>query len=159
MLVAHEPPCMELLPNAERERAFTDDVYNTYRTAGAGAAMQKFMAGAGLNGRPQARPAAPPSPEMVATFGRIQANADYFLAHGFKPLSLYVPDVAVLRAIPSRIVIGVGEASTGTLPYRTAAALAERLGTEPVSFPGGHGGYNDDPAGFAQKLHLVLQGT
>jgi hypothetical protein len=118
--------------------------------------MQKFMVGAGLSGRPQTQPKAPPSPEMTATFGRIQVNADYFLAHGFKPIGLYVPDVAALRNAPSRIVIGVGETSAGTLPYRTAAALAERLGAEPVSFPGGHGGYIDDPRGFADALHQVL---
>jgi hypothetical protein len=42
------------------------------------------------------------------------------------------------------------------MPYRTAVALAERLGVEPVVFPGGHGGYNDDAEGFAAKLHEVL---
>ena len=156
MLVAHEPPCMEMLPDASEMRAFRDDVYNTYLTAGVGAAMQKFMVGAGLSGRPQVQQKAPPPPELAATFGRIQTNADYFLAHGFKPIGLFVPDVAALRNAPSRIVIGVGEASEGTMPYRTATALAARLGTEPVIFPGGHGGYNDDPAGFAEKLHQVL---
>jgi pimeloyl-ACP methyl ester carboxylesterase len=35
-LVAHEPPCMELLPEAAQQRAFTDAVYNTYLTEGAG---------------------------------------------------------------------------------------------------------------------------
>lgn len=156
-LVAHEPPCMELLPDSREMRAFRDDVYDTYLTAGVGAAMQKFMVGSGLSGRPQAQQKAPPSPEMVATFGRIQLNADYFLAHGFKPIGLYVPDIGALRATSTSIAVGVGEESSGTLPYRTAAALAARLGTEPVIFPGGHGGYNDDPAGFAQRLHQVLQ--
>jgi pimeloyl-ACP methyl ester carboxylesterase len=156
MLVAHEPPCMEMLPDASEMRAFRDDVYYTYRTAGVGAAMQKFMVGAGLAGRPQAQQTAPPSPDLVATFERIKVNADYFLAHGFKPIGLYVPDIAALRAASTRTVLGVGETSAGTLPYRTAIALAERLGTEPVFFPGGHGGYNDDPTGFAEKLHQVL---
>jgi pimeloyl-ACP methyl ester carboxylesterase len=70
-LVAHEPPCVELLPNALEQRAFVDDVYNTYVSEGAGPAMQKFMVGAGIASRPQAQQAAPPSPEMVQTFGRI----------------------------------------------------------------------------------------
>ena len=84
---------------------------------------------------------------------------DYFLARGFKPISRYIPDVAALRKAHSRIVIGVGETSAGTLPRRTATALATLLGAEPVSFPGGHGGYNDDPTGFAEKLHQVLLGS
>jgi pimeloyl-ACP methyl ester carboxylesterase len=159
VLVAHEPPCRELLPNTEEQRAFAEDVYNTYRTQGARAAMQKFMVGAGLAGGPQVQRAAPPSPEAAAAFGRIQGNVDYFLAHGFKPIGLFVPDVAALKTGSTRIVIGVGETSAGSLAYRAAVALAERLGTAPVLFPGGHGGYNDDPAGFAETLHHALAGA
>jgi pimeloyl-ACP methyl ester carboxylesterase len=155
-LVAHEPPCMELLPEAVQQRAFTDEVYNTYLTDGAGPAMQKFMAGAGFAGGPQATT---PPPELLEAFGRMRGNVDYFLGHGLKPIALYVPDVAALRAGSARIVVGVGEASTGQLACRTALALAEQLGTVPVSFPGGHAGYNDQPAAFAEKLHQVLFGT
>jgi len=158
VMVAHEPPCMGLLPNPAEERAFREDVYNTYLTAGAELAMKKFMIGAGLAGGPQVQRTAPPSPEALEAFGRIQGNVDYFLAHGFRPIGSYMPDVAVLRASPVRIVVGVGETSAGTLPNRTAVALAERLGFAPVPFPGGHGGYNDNPVAFAEKLHLVLRG-
>jgi pimeloyl-ACP methyl ester carboxylesterase len=154
-LVAHEPPCMALLPDAEEMRTFNENVYNTYMSEGAGAAMQKFMAGAGVGG-PPARRAEPPSPEMMEAFGRVEGNVNFFLAHGFRPIGMYVPDVSALRAGPTRIVVGVGETSNGTLPYRTAVALAERLGTEPATFPGGHGGYTDNPAGFAEKLDQVL---
>jgi len=72
------------------------------------------------------------------------------------PIGSYIPDITTLREGPVRIVIGVAEASAGSMPYRTAVALAERLGIAPASFPGGHGGYNDDPASFAEKLHQVL---
>jgi hypothetical protein len=84
---------------------------------------------------------------------------DYFFAHGFTPIGRFVPDIVALKAGSAQIVIGVGETSVGSLPYRTAIALAERLGTAPVSFPGGHGGYNDDPAGFAETLHHALSGA
>lgn len=152
-LVAHEPPCLELLPEAEERRAFTDGVYNTYVTEGAGAAMQKFMAGAGIS---NPRPATQPPPELLEAFGRMRGNLEYFFGHGFKAIGVYVPDVAALCAGSARIVVGVGEASTGQLPCRAAMALAEQLGTAPVSFPGGHGGYNDHPAAFADRLHEVL---
>lgn len=33
--------------------------------------------------------------------------------------------------------------------------LAERLGAAAVTFPGDHGGYNGQPAGFAGRLHQV----
>jgi hypothetical protein len=72
---------------------------------------------------------------------------------------MYMPNVSALLKSGTKIVVGVGETSDGSLPYRTSIALAERLGTAPVRFPGGHGGYNDDPAAFAEKLHLVLTGA
>jgi pimeloyl-ACP methyl ester carboxylesterase len=158
-LIAHEPPCIVLLPDAVERRAFLNAVYETYRTEGVGPAMRAFEAGAGLGRREgPAAPPSPPPPEMREAFGRIMGNLDYFLAHGFRPIGFYVPDVAALRAGPVRVVVGVGEASTGQLAHRCAAALAERLGTAPVTFPGDHGGYGSHPAAFAEKLREALGG-
>src|SRR5260370_42478952 len=157
-LVAHEPPCIELLPDGAEERSFTESVYETYRTAGVGPAMQKFMVGAGLasGSLPEGSgPPPPPSPEMQEAFGRIQGNMGFFLAHGLKPIRLFVPNVATLRAGTPRIVIGVGAASAGQIAFRCAVALAQQLGTAPVFFAGGHGGYGDQPAGFAGELHQL----
>jgi hypothetical protein len=49
------------------------------------------------------------------------------------------------------------------MAYRGAFAVAEQLGTTPVIFPGGHGGFlggeygqAGDPDGFAVKLREVL---
>jgi len=160
-LVAHEPPCVTLLPDATEQRAFMEEVYEAYRTGGVGPAMQKFAAGAGLAGDPRPGKAAPPPPppaEMKEAFGRLTGNIDFFLAHGVKPISLYVPDVAALRAGSTRVIVGVGETSKEQLAYRAAVALAERLGTAPVTFPGGHSGYVDQPGAFAETLHRVLRG-
>jgi pimeloyl-ACP methyl ester carboxylesterase len=159
ILVAHEPPCIQLLPDAAAHRAANAVVKEIHRTQGAGPAMQKFMEDVGLAGDAPPKRTAPPPPEMVETFGRIQNNFDYFLAHGITPISEYVPNVAALREGSPRIVVGVGADSAQQIAGRTAAALAGQLGTTPVSFPGGHGGYNDDPAGFAEMLHLVFLGA
>jgi pimeloyl-ACP methyl ester carboxylesterase len=160
-LVAHEPPCMHLLPDPAEQRTFTESVSEAYRTGGAGPAMQKFLVGTGMaGGRQLERPTPPslPSAELEEAYGRMQGNLDYFFAHGIQPISLYVPDVALLRAGSPRIVIGVGETSSGQLAYRCAIALADLLGTAPVSFPGGHAGYADQPAAFAERLDQVLLG-
>ncbi|MGH2513619.1 MAG: alpha/beta fold hydrolase, partial [Candidatus Limnocylindrales bacterium] len=68
-----------------------------------------------------------------------------------------------LRAASTRIVIGAGVESQGTLAHRGAEALAGLLGTTPVSFPSGHGGFlgNEygqpgDPEGFAAILRAAL---
>ncbi len=155
-LVAHEPPCMRLLPERGEDERFRNLVQDTYRTAGVGAAMQKFAEGAGLAPGRGAERKMPPSPQLAEAFARTKGNAEFFIKHGMKPIGSYVPDVAALRTSATRVVVGVGETSAGTMPYRTALALAELLGVEPVVFPGGHGGYNDDAAGFAAKLREVL---
>lgn len=157
-LVAHEPPCMGLLPEVERHRAFIDDVYETYRSEGVGPAMRKFTVGAGFASAAQAQRTTPPSPELLESFGRMQGNIDYFLAHGFKPISRYIPDLSLLKVGPARIIVGVGEDTTGTLAHRSAVALAEQLGTAAVPFPGGHGGYTDKPEAFAERLDEAFSG-
>jgi hypothetical protein len=59
----------------------------------------------------------------------------------------------------------VGVGSEGELAHRAAQALAERLGTTPVEFPGDHAGFlggeygqTGDPDAFAATLRKVLEG-
>jgi hypothetical protein len=75
----------------------------------------------------------------------------------------YESDFDALRAASTRIVIGVGAESDGELASRAAVAVAERLGTTPVTFPSGHGGFlggeygqTGDPDAFAATLRRVL---
>jgi pimeloyl-ACP methyl ester carboxylesterase len=161
VLVAHEPPCVNVLPDPSEELAGTQDVYDTYRRQGVGPALQKFMEFSGLGGGAQQGDASPqiePPPQAREAFARMQANLDYFFAHGFMPISSYVPDVEALRAGPARIVVGIGESSRGQLANRTAVALADKLGTEPVTFPGGHDGFGSHSDTFAETLHRVFRG-
>lgn len=159
VLVAHEPPCLVMLDDPAEAIAADREIYETYRREGVGPAMAKFMAMAGLDDEPSdASPEFAPSPEDIATFGRMEANFEYFIAHGLMPLSLYHPDVAVLRAGKPRIVIGIGEESVGQITQRTSAALAAKLGVEPVIFPGGHGGFGTHIEGFAKTLDQALGG-
>jgi hypothetical protein len=61
-------------------------------------------------------------------------------------------------------VIAAGVESEGILPSRAAHVVAERLSTQVVMFPSGHGGFMGgeygqppgDPDGFAAKLRDVL---
>ncbi|MFL6427539.1 MAG: alpha/beta fold hydrolase [Acidobacteriaceae bacterium] len=155
-LVAHEPPCVELLPDAEEQRAFGRELDAIYKTHGAGAAMQKFMASAGLDAAPP-KDAPPPPPEAQEAFGRIMGNVDFFFAHAMKAIVDYVPDVPALKESTTRTIIGVGEATKGQIAHRAATALTERLGMAPVTFPGDHGGYSSQPGAFAERLDSVLK--
>ena len=157
-LVAHEPPVVELLPDAAQVRAQIQDIYDTYRAEGSDKAMVKFMAHAGLFGEPSEQADAPrwePSPEQMA---RMRAANDVFLAHLIRPTTRYRPDIEALRAASTRIVVAAGATSTGQLANRTAMALADRLGTPVAEFPGDHGGFLFLPEQSGRALDQVLEG-
>ena len=161
-LVAHEPPVVEMLPVNSRHRAFTRDVYDTYQKDGVGSAMQKFLTGSGLGANALAQASAPqndPRPEALEASTRVAGNVEFFLARNFRATTGYVPDVVKLQAASSRIAVAGGEASGTQLAYKSGAALAKKLGTVVVVFPGDHSGFSAYPAAFAEKLHKVLRGA
>jgi hypothetical protein len=87
-----------------------------------------------------------------------QATADgaRFLGHDITATTRFEPDIAALAASTTRVVVGLGASSRGQLAHRTALALAERLGTAAIEFPGGHGGFIQEPREFADTLRQVL---
>jgi clorobiocin biosynthesis protein CloN7 len=150
---------VQLLPDSAQVRAEFEDVYATYEADGADKAMQKFLARAGLTGARDQEADAPrwePSPEQMA---RMRATNEAFLAHLFRPTTYFQPDIEALRAAPTRIVVAAGATSKGQLPNRTALALADRLGTTVVDFPGGHAGFVMYPEQCGRVLHRVLSET
>lgn len=159
VLVAHEPPCVTMLDDPSGELAKNREVHDTYLREGIHAAMGKFMAMSGLDDGPDDGGGdAPPDlpPEAAETLARIEANFEYFIAHGLMPLSLYRPDVAALRAGGPRVVVGLGDQTEGQAIHRIGQALAAKLGVEPVLFPGDHAGYAPHAEAFAAVLHRVL---
>lgn len=80
----------------------------------------------------------------------------YFFSHALLPTTTWEPDLARLRTIPTRIVVGIGEASAGQLCDATSTALAAGLDLQPVLFPGGHTGFIEQPHEFAERLRSVL---
>ena len=78
----------------------------------------------------------------------------------------YRPDVDKLHSASTRIVIAVGAGGHGELAQRGGQAVAELLGTKPVTFPGDHGGFlggeygqTGEPDAFAERLRDVLAAT
>jgi pimeloyl-ACP methyl ester carboxylesterase len=162
MLVAHEPPTIMLLDDPSQALAAGQALHETYRRDGVDAAMQKFFADNGLveeAGQGEAPPAFEMPPEAAETFARVSSNFEYWLAHGMMPLSLYRPDVDALRAGKPRVVVAIGEQSGGQPIAAMGMALAEKLGTEPVVFPGDHMGFETFAQPFATTLHEALGGT
>lgn len=171
-LVAHEPPSMMLLDDPSASLAEDQDLYDTYKRDGVDAAMAKFFAMAGLEegaggtdaaapveADAEASPAFDMSPEEAETFERVSGNFEYWLAHGMLPLSRYTPEVETLRSGKPRIVVAIGVESAGQPIEAMAVALTERLGVNPVAFPGDHIGFGQHAEAFAQTLGRVLAGN
>ncbi|MFI0816555.1 alpha/beta fold hydrolase [Streptomyces sp. NPDC021098] len=157
LAIAHEPPLVELLPDAARQRAFFAEVRAAYRRDGIGAAMAVMAEGTGpAEGAARRDRAAEPPPFPPEVIERMTANFPYYLEHVLCPFTGHVPDLEALAAVSERLVPAGGRESHGLLLYRPAVALAERLGTEVVDFPGGHAGLGEHPAEFTEVLSRTL---
>ena len=173
-LVAHEPPAWNLLPDSAGWRAAFHRVHETYRSDGAGPAMQQFIAAAVRAGGPppadepgpSSQEQVPPMPDMAQMppevadeMARMQVNSQFLFAHLLPTAIGHVPDIAALLAASSRIVVGAGDASVGQMPHLAALALADRLGITPVGFPGDHQGFATHPGPFADTVHKALRAS
>ena len=142
-LVAHEPPTIQVLPDREQASAAVHDIGETYERDGIGAGMGKFIALISTPGPIPADFADQPAPDPAA-FGIPEHHDngnDPLLGQNLISCTHYEPDFDALRAASTRVVVAVGAESEGELAHRGGAGVAERLGTEPVTFPSHHGGF------------------
>ena len=165
-LVAHEPPAAQLLPDREAALAAAVDIHETYLRSGLGPAMAKFIALVSHKGSIPADFAGRPAPDP-AMFGLPAeddgSRDDPLVGQNMVSCTHYQHDFDALRKASTRIVIAAGAESAGEMAHRAAVAVAERLGTAPVTFPSGHGGFLGGeygqmgaPEAFASKLREVL---
>lgn len=151
-VIAHEPPLDELLPDRDQLRAETEAMIASYLSGDTRGAWGQFLATANIQ---------LPEELFEMMFGRPregQAAADehYQFAHMIRGTTRWQPDLDRLRSISTRIVVGIGEDSTGQLCDRTSRALAAALDLEPTPFPGDHIGFVEVPDAFAARLRTVL---
>ena len=168
-LVAHEPPLATVLPDRENALAAARAIHETYDHKGSGAGMAHFIAVVSHQGEFPDDYATQPAPDP-AMFGMSAEDdgdrTDPLLGQTIIGTTHYEPEFDALRAASTRIVMAAGVESEGSMASRGAFAVAERLGTEPVIFPSGHGGFMGgeygqppgEPEAFAAKLREVLAG-
>jgi len=157
-LIAHEPPLLELLPDAEAQRAGTEAIIETFHRDGPDAAFVHFMTTAGYDmSDPKLGP--PPGPEPTEEeLAKHMADMARFFTHELRDTTRYLPDVAALRASSTEVLVGIGVDSGHLLTHRTSTALCGLLGSSPVEFPGDHGGFITAPDAFADRIREVLAG-
>lgn len=165
-LVAHEPPMIPVLPDADAAMRARARVRDAYEAGGRYAGMAAFIAWTSFPGELTDAFFDQPAPDP-AQFGMPAdddgTRDDPLLSDRSWPVSGYSPDFKALAAAPTRIVIAVGEESAGSFTGRTSVATAQRLGQDAVVFPSHHGGfvggegpYAGKPEAFARKLREVL---
>src|SRR4051794_30675007 len=115
-LVAHEPPLIGVLPDAEAAERARAGFRDAYEAGGSGAGMAAFIAMTSWRGEfTDAYFAQPPADP--AAFGMAAeddgSRDDPLLSDRSWAISSYRPDVDALLAAPTRLVIAVGEESEG----------------------------------------------
>ncbi|GAB3678057.1 alpha/beta fold hydrolase [Angustibacter aerolatus] len=165
-LVAHEPPLVRVLPDAEQAERALLRVREAYLARGRWHGMAAFLAMTAWQGPFDERFAGQPVPDPSA-FGMPGdddgARDDELLSDRGAAVTTYLPDAPALQAAATRVVVAVGAESAGTFTGRTSEATAELLGRRATVFPSHHGGFLDpatgyggDPDAFAARLREVL---
>jgi pimeloyl-ACP methyl ester carboxylesterase len=168
-LVAHEPPLIHVLPDAEAAERAQAGFQAAYQAKGRNAGMAAFIAMTSWRGEFTDDYFGQPAPDP-AQFGMPTdddgSRDDPLLSDRSWAVTSYRPDVDALEAAPTRIVIAVGEESLGTFTGRTSMATAQLLGQEATVFPSHHGGfmggefgYPGQPEAFAHRLREVLDAS
>jgi pimeloyl-ACP methyl ester carboxylesterase len=166
LLVAHEPPLASVLPDRDAALAVCQAIHDTYMTSGSGPAMARFIVAVSHVGLIDDDFVNQPAPDP-AMFGMSAVDdgnrTDPLVGQNIVSCTAFEPDFDALRAASTRIVLGAGVESVGTMAHRGADAVAERLGQTTVDFPSHHGGFlggeygqAGDPDGFAATLREVL---
>jgi pimeloyl-ACP methyl ester carboxylesterase len=165
-LVAHEPPLIQVLPDAAAAERAQAAVRDAYEARGSNAGMAAFIAMTSWSGEFTDEYFARPAPDPAA-FGMPSdddgSRESPLLSDRSWAVTGYRPDVDALVAAPTRIIVAVGEESRNVFTGRTSVATADLLGQRATVFPSHHGGflggesgYAGQPEAFARKLREVL---
>jgi pimeloyl-ACP methyl ester carboxylesterase len=167
-LVAHEPPLIPVLADAEAAKRALAAVRDAYESNGRSTGMAAFIAMTSWRGEFTDEYFAQPAPDPVAfgmPAGDDGSRDDPLLSDRSWAITSYRPDVDALVAAPTRVVIAVGEESGDVFTGRTSDAIAASLGQPATVFPSHHGGflgpesgYPGKPKAFARRLSDVLAG-
>ena len=164
-LVAHEPPVLSVLPDADAAFAAERRIHQTYAERGWGAGMAAFIAFSSWRGEvPDDLGTQPPDPAAFGLPSQDDGSRDDPLLSGASDdVTAYRPNLDALRATPARLVVAAGTESRDLLTWRTSAALAAALGTALAVFPSHPGGFSGpefgqpgQPEAFAARLREVL---
>ena len=144
LLVAHEPPLAQLLPDAHQ----ANGLLVNHPDEAPEATIERFAASLGIK-----------RDRFIGTkqsSSRPQQNMAFFLAHEASSVGDFSVELKKLESHSTRIVFAGGEAGRQFFPYICAKQAAERAKSPFLEFPGRHNGYVEYPQEFAQRLLAIL---
>jgi pimeloyl-ACP methyl ester carboxylesterase len=147
-LIAHEPPLVSLVEDADRWHRWYADLVEINEKVGTRAAFDYFFAHLLSDGSGEQAPIDVPDSQFP--------EWDVYLAREVMPIITYRPDEAALAAAGRRVVPVLGADSRERWHGRVVTELASRLGTLAVEVPGGHLGPVYRPAEFRDLVEKVL---
>ncbi len=144
--VPFEPPAVLQLPDGQKWVDFFHEVYDLYKQAGIGPAMQKF--------REHAFPDT--DRQVMAQAPKNEANATYWFEHELRQYPPVELDLEALATHADQILLAVGREARGYPAHEVNVVLGRKLGRDIIELPGGHVGCIAHPAEFAQDLGQAL---
>ncbi|MFI6921304.1 alpha/beta fold hydrolase [Nonomuraea spiralis] len=155
-LIAHEPVMPNLLPDAGRADHVAEltAIQQAYAAGGLTAALPAITRHLGIDpAHDETEDGLTPQPLTA----RRQANFGYFIGTEFTAVTKDALDPARLVHTGTRVIPAIGRTTRPSVhTYRCALALAELLGVEPVTLPGGHNGNTAFPHATARILKTLL---
>lgn len=168
-VVAHEPPVMWALPDADAVERASAEVGAAYAERGFGAGMAAFIRLTSWQGeftdeyfeQPPVDPA-----EYGLPTDDDGSRDDPLLSDSSDDVTSSRPDLGALRSGIPRIVLAVGEETGDAITARTTRGVATELGLPVTMFPSHHGGFASaqgpwpgQPVEFGARLAEILAGA
>lgn len=165
-LVAHEPPSLWALTDADAAGRAFERVRESYQQRGFGAGFADFVGLISWPGEftdayfetPPADPAAMGMPSEDDG-----SRDDPLLSERSSTVVTHQPDLDTLRSGSTRVILGIGAETGDAITARTARGVAAAIDAQIVEFPGGHGGFAaaegpmpGQPEAFAQTLLATI---
>jgi len=146
VLVAHEPPAVNLLPDAEKWHEFFAKDYQTYKKSGWRAGIKSFASHIAVGADVELM-------EKAGDMGEYsERNMIYWFDHELIQYSHADLDLDALGSHADRLVLACGSESHDRMPSWPNAILAKKFNKEILELPSGHFGYILQPKEFAHAL-------
>ncbi|MBC2254822.1 alpha/beta hydrolase [Listeria ivanovii] len=149
----HEPPINTFLPDAKKWQDSNEEIVQTAINKNMAEAMQLFgktLHIAPIDALSMSKPAV--STEDAIEKDPVTKQMKYWFQYEIRQYTSSDISVADFKPYIEKITLLNGTDSRGSFPQDVNKYLSEQTGLEIVEIPGGHLGYIQKPAGFAEVL-------